>query len=662
MVGKKVSVVSISLRPLGKYYIRPLGAWAQPEVTIMTADNWTEKYKKKVVNASSAIKKIRRGTRIFLGTGCGVPYHLVQELAKNASNMADNEIVHLLTLGDTPSADPQFQEEFRHNTFFVSENIRKAVSEGRADYTPIMLSDIPRLFRQKRMPLDVAMIQVSPPDQHGYVSLGISVDITKAAAESADLVIAQINDRMPITHGDSFLNIKDIDWLVPYNESLREFEPAKGTDTINKIGKFVARLIENESTLELGIGALPQAVCNNLLETGVQDLGIHTEMFSDSLIPLIQQGVVTNRKKSIHRDKVIATFAMGSENLYDYINDNPMFHFHPTEYVNDPYVIGQNKKMIAINSALEVDLTGQVCADSIGHRLFAGIGGQVDFIRGANRSIGGKAIITMQSTAMDGKVSRIVPRLSEGAGVVTTRGDVDVIITEYGLATLHGKTIRERVLSLIAIAHPDFRNELLEAAKNMLYVHEDQVPFQVTGTYFATEYEAQEDFKGPDGPVTLQFRLARPDDADRIKDLFYDLSEESIYFRFLTPLRSLPRRTLQDFYDVDADRDVSIVAVVHPDAEHETEKIIGAGRYLLNRSTNEAEFALLIKDEYQGKGVGSFLLNHLMRIAKSKGIDSFIAYVHPRNLPMIRFLHRTDRIVESHLSREDDEYIFKLKL
>ena len=634
----------------------------QIRVNQLTGQEWTEIYKKKVVNANTAIKKIRRGTRIFLGTGCGVPYHLVQELAKNANTMADNEIVHLLTLGDTPSADPRFQEAFRHNTFFVSENIREAVTEGRADYTPIMLSDIPRLFKQKRMPLDVAMIQVSPPDQHGFVSLGISVDITKSAAESADLVIAQVNDRMPITHGDSFLHVQDIDWLVPHNEPLREFEAAEGTDTIKKIGEFVARLIENESTLELGIGALPQAVCNSLLETGVQDLGIHTEMFSDSLIPLIQQGIVTNRKKSINKDKVIASFAMGSEKLYDYINDNPMFMFHPTEYVNDPYVIGQNRKMIAINSALEVDLTGQVCADSIGHKFYSGIGGQVDFIRGANRSIGGKAIITMQSTAMDGKVSRIVPRLSEGSGVVTTRGDVDVVITEYGLATLHGKTIRERVLSLIAIAHPDFRNNLLEAAKNMQYVHEDQVPFQVTGTYFASEYEAQEEFKGPDGPVTVYFRLARPDDTDRIKDLFYDLSEESIYFRFLTPLRSLPRKTLQDFYDVDADRDVSIVAVVYPDQDHETERIIGAGRYLLERSTNEAEFALLIQDEYQGKGIGSFLLNHLMRIAKSKGIEAFIAYVHPRNLPMIRFLHKTDRVVESHLSMEDEEYIFKLKL
>ncbi|MFW9962582.1 MAG: GNAT family N-acetyltransferase [Candidatus Sifarchaeia archaeon] len=624
--------------------------------------DWTQEYKSKVTNASKAIREIKRGARIFLGTGCGVPYHLVQELAKHADKMADNEIVHLLTLGDTPSADSKFQNQFRHNTFFVSSNIREAVSEGRADYTPIMLSDIPQLFRQKRMPLDVAMIQISPPDRNGYSSLGISVDITKSAAESADVVIAQVNERMPVTHGDSFIDVRDIDYLVPYNEPLREFEAAEIDDTIDRIGHYVARIVENASTLELGIGALPQSVCNNLLETGVQDLGIHTEMFSDSLIPLIEQGVVTNKKKSIHRGKVIASFAMGSEKLYNYIDDNPMFQFHDTAYVNDPYVIGQNKKMIAINAALELDLTGQVCADSIGHRFYSGIGGQVDFIRGAKRSQGGKAVICMLSTAMDGEVSRIVPRLSEGAGVVTTRGDVDVVITEYGLATLHGKTIRERVLSLIAVAHPNFRNDLLEAAKKMHYVFEDQVPFIVKGTYFASEYEVQESFKTAEGPIEVLFRLIRPDDADRIKELFYDLSEESIYFRFLTPLKSLRRQTLQDFYNVDQASDISVVAVVKSDEEGETEKIIGAGRYLLNRSTNEAEFALLVQDEYQGIGIGTFLLNHLMKIAKSKGVEAFIAYVHPQNQPMIRFIHKTGKVVESKLSIQDDEYLFRLKL
>ncbi|MFQ5831359.1 MAG: GNAT family N-acetyltransferase [Candidatus Thorarchaeota archaeon] len=628
----------------------------------MADSGWKDKYKDKILTAEEAIKKVKRGTRIFLGTGCGVPYHLVQELARNASRMADNEIVHLLTLGDTPSADPKFQEQFRHNSFFVSDNIRTAVYEGRADYTPAHLSDIPVFFRTKRIPLDVALIQISPPDEHGYSSLGISVDITKSAAESSDLVIAQVNERMPVTHGDSFIHLRDIDYLVCHNEPLREFEAVEVDEKSDLIGSYVARLIENESTIELGIGALPQSVASSLLTSGVGDLGIHTERFGDSIIDLVESGVVTNSRKSINRNKVTASFAMGTKKLYDYVDNNPMFEFRDTAYVNDPNVIAQNYKMVAINSALEVDLTGQVCSDSIGHRFYSGIGGQVDFIRGASRSQGGKAIICMPSTALDGTVSRIVPRLSEGAGVVTTRGDVEVVITEYGQAILRGRTIRERVLSLIAIAHPDFRNDLLEVAKEMRYVFEDQVPFQAKGTYFPIEYEAQETFDGPDGAIDVDFRLIRPDDTDRIKCLFYGLSEESIFFRFLTPLTSLQRQTLQDFYNVDQSRDISIVATICSNDDGSTEEIIGAGRYLLDWHKNEAEFALLVQDDYQNKGIGTYMLNHLMRIAKSKGVGAFVAHVHPKNVPMIRFLHKTGKVIESKLKMEDDEYIFRLTL
>jgi acyl-CoA hydrolase/GNAT superfamily N-acetyltransferase len=623
---------------------------------------WTERYKDKIVPAKVAISKIRRGTRIFLGTGCGVPYHLVQELSKNCREMADNEILHLLTIGNTPSADTKFQAQFRHNTFFVSDNIRSAVSEGRADYTPAPLSDIPFLFRTKRIPLDVALIQVSPPDEFGYCSLGISVDITKAGVEHADLVIAQVNERMPVTHGDSFVHVKELDYLVPFTEPLREFVTPEVSERKNRIGEYAARLIENESTIEVGIGTVASAVTKNLINSGIQDLGIHTETFSDSIIDLIESGVVTNQKKSINRGKVIASFAMGTKKLYDYVNNNPVFEFRETSYVNDPNVISQNRKMVAINSALEVDLTGQVCSDSIGHSFYSGIGGQIDFIRGASRSEGGKSIICVKSTALQGTVSKIVPRLSEGAGVVTTRGDVDVIITEYGLASLRGKTIRERVLSLIAIAHPSFRNELLEAAKEMKYVFEDQVPFLARGTYFPIEYEAITEAEMPDGPISVHVRLIRPDDSDRIKELFYGLSEDSIFFRFLTPLRSLRRQTLQEFYYVDQESDISLVAVVGDGKEGECEKIVAAGRYLLNRSTNQAEFALLVKDEYQNRGIGTFLLNQMMRIAKSKGVNAFIAYVHPKNVPMINFIHRTGKLIESRLSIEDNQYTFILRL
>ncbi|NHJ14274.1 MAG: GNAT family N-acetyltransferase [Candidatus Thorarchaeota archaeon] len=625
-------------------------------------ENWTERYKDKVVPAKVALSKIGRGTRIFLGTGCGVPYHLVQELSKNARAMADNEILHLLTIGNTPSADPQFQTQFRHNTFFVSDNIRSAISEGRADYTPAPLSEIPFLFRTRRIPLDVALVQVSPPDEFGFCSLGISVDITKAGVEHADLVIAQVNERMPVTHGDSFVDVKELDYMVPFTEPLREFNTPEVSERKNKIGEYAARLVENESTIEVGIGTVAKAVTDNLIDSGVRDLGIHTETFSDSIIDLIESGIVTNQKKSINRGKVIASFAMGTEKLYEFVNNNPQFEFRETSYVNDPTVISQNRKMVAINSALEVDLTGQVCSDSIGHAFYSGIGGQVDFIRGASRSEGGKSIICVKSTALQGTVSKIVPRLSEGAGVVTTRGDVDVIITEYGLAALRGKTIRERVLSLIAIAHPKFRNGLLEAAKEMKYVFEDQVPFLVRGTYFPIEYEAITEAEMPDGSISVHVRLIRPDDSDRIKELFYGLSEDSIFFRFLTPLRSLKRQTLQEFYYVDQESDISLVAVVGNGNEGSCEKIIGAGRYLLNRSTNQAEFALLIKDEYQNRGIGTFLLNHMMRIAKSKGVNAFIAYVHPKNVPMINFIHRTGKLIESRLSIDDNQYTFILRL
>ncbi|MCK5239359.1 MAG: GNAT family N-acetyltransferase [Candidatus Thorarchaeota archaeon] len=628
----------------------------------MVTNNWTERYKDKIVDATHAIKQIKRGTRILLGTGCGIPHHLVKELAANADRMADNEIVHLLTIGDTPSADPKFQSQFRHNTFFVSDNIREAVSEGRADYTPAPLSDIPHFFTSRRIPLDVALIQVSPPDEFGYCSLGISVDITKTGAESAELVIAQVNERMPVTHGESYLHVKDIDYLVPHTEPLVEFEEPEVSERTALIGKYAARLVENESTLEIGIGTLARAVTDNLIEGELQDLGIHTEMFSNSIIDLLESGVVTNQKKGINNGRVTASFAMGSSKLYEYVNNNPTFQFKETSYVNDPAVISQNKKMVAINTALEVDLTGQVCADSIGYKFYSGIGGQVDFIRGAWQSEGGKAIICLKSTALNGTVSKIVPRLSEGAGVVTTRGDVDTIVTEYGFATLRGRTIRERVLSLIAIAHPDYRNDLLEAAKKMRYVFEDQVPFLARGTYFPIEYEAVREFEGPDGPTNVRVRLIRPDDADRIKHLFYSLSEESIFFRFLTPLRSLRRQTLQEFYYVDQDSDISLVGVIPENGDPECEKIVAAGRYLLNPRTNQAEFALLVQDEYQNKGIGTFLLTQMMRIAKSKGVNGFIAYVHPKNVPMIDFIHRTGKLIESKLSIEDDQYTFTLKL
>ncbi|MHA1289253.1 MAG: acetyl-CoA hydrolase/transferase family protein, partial [Candidatus Thorarchaeota archaeon] len=350
----------------------------------MAEGDWTTRYKDKIVPAKTAISKIQRGTRIFLGTGCGVPYHLVQELGNSANQMSDNEIVALFTLGNTPSAEPKFQSQFRHNTFFVSENIREAVRDGRADYTPAYLSDIPLFFNTGRIPLDVALVQVSPPDEFGYCSLGISVDVTKSGVDNADLVIAQVNENMPVTQGNSYVSVSDIDYLVPHTEPLLEFESPKLSERSKKIGEYAAKLIENESTISIGIDGISTAVIDSLIKSEVRDLGVHGETFNDKMIDMIESGVVTNRKKNINKGKVITSFAMGTKKLYDYVNNNPFFEFRETAYVNNPTIIAQNNKMVAINTAFEVDLTGQVVSDSIGHEFYSGIVGQVDFIRGAS--------------------------------------------------------------------------------------------------------------------------------------------------------------------------------------------------------------------------------------------------------------------------------------
>ena len=360
--------------------------------------------------------------------------------------MPDTEIVHLLTFGDAPYAHRELAQYFRVNSFFIAENVRDIIQEGLGDYTPIFLSDIPRLFDSGQMPLDVALIQVTPPDEHGMCSFGVSVDIVNSAAENASLVIAQVNPNMPRTLGDCFIHVHDIDVLVPSEAAILEVPPPEVTDVTRQIAEYIAALVEDGSTIEFGIGRIPQALLGFLKDK--KDLGIHTEMVTDGIIDLIESGAVTGARKTVDRGKIVASFALGTKRLYDYIDNNPLFSFHPTEYVNDPNVIRQQNKMVAINTALEIDLTGQVCADSIGSKFFSGVGGQVDFNRGAAKSRGGKAIIALPSTAKEGTVSRIVTHLSPGAGVVTTRAGVHYVVTEYGVAYLHGKSVQERALAL----------------------------------------------------------------------------------------------------------------------------------------------------------------------------------------------------------------------
>jgi len=425
--------------------------------------SWVDDYKKKLVCADEAVADVKIGDRVYISGNAATPYVLMKALAAQKDVLKDVEIVHVLLLGDDPLSKPEMEGHFRHNSLFVGPADRKAINEGRADYVPIFLHQIPYLFYSGTMPLDVALLHCSPPDEHGFMSLGVEVLASKAAAETARIVIAQVNDRMPRVLGDSFIHVSRFHKLVEISEPLPQLEKTPPSDVERLIGKYIADLIEDGSTLQLGIGGIPDAVLAAL--SGRRDLGIHTEMLSDGVMEAIEAGIVTGAKKTFHPYKVVITFALGSDRLYDFIDNNPVIEAHPSDYVNHPFNVARNDNMIAINSAIEVDITGQVCSDSIGTFIYSGFGGQVDFIRGAAHSKGGKPIIALPSTAKDGEMTRIVPFLKKGAGVVTTRGDVRQIVTEYGVANLWGKNLQERTKALINIAHPKFRPELIREAK-----------------------------------------------------------------------------------------------------------------------------------------------------------------------------------------------------
>ncbi len=461
---------------------------------------------------------MKPGNRVFIGSGAGEPQTLVEALSQR-TDLSDTEIVHILTLGVATYAEPRLGNRFRHNAYFIGPNVREAVNEGRADYTPVFLSEIPRLFRSGRVLIDTAMISVSPPDEHGYCSYGVSTDIVKAAAESARFVVAEVNERMPRTLGDCFIHAKEIDVMVPTDRPVLEAVQGEPDELSREIARHIANLVVDGATLQLGIGTIPDAVLHYL--TDFKNLGVHTEMFSDGIIPLVEQGVIDNSRKTLHRGKIVASFVMGSKKLYDFIDNNPLVEFHPTEYVNDPFIIAQNDRMISINSAIEVDLTGQVCADSLGTRFYSGIGGQVDFVRGASRSKGGRPIIALPSTTDDATISRIVPTLKPGAGVVTSRGDVHYIVTEYGTAYLHGKTVRERAVALINIAHPKFRPWLMAEAKARHLVYADQIEIPMHTPSYPQDLERWIDLS--DGARAF-LRPLKLTDEPLLRELFYQLS------------------------------------------------------------------------------------------------------------------------------------------
>ena len=437
---------------------------------------------RKTTTAEEAVRSIGRGKTIFIGTGCGEPQALVMALIAESENFGDNEIVQTLSLGLMPYNQERFTDRFRLNAFFIGPNVRYAVNEGRADYTPVNLSQLGRMFDSGKIVIDVALIQVSPPDANGDCSFGVSVDITKSAAENADIVIAQVNHNMPRTHGDSLINLTEIDHIVEIDEPISEWRPEREEkmEVLTKIGRYLSDLVPDGATLQIGYGSTPDAAIKYLARK--KDLGVHTELLSDGLVSLIESGAVNGSRKTNDKGKVVASFVMGTQHVYDFINDNDMIEMRPSSYTNDPCIIGRQENMISINSALQVDLTGQVCVDQLGTNFFSGLGGHVDFMRGAARSKGGKPIIAMPSTAQEGAVSRIVPTLDLGSAVTTTRGDVHYVVTEYGIAELNGKSISQRALALITIAHPKFRPQLLAHAKSLGYVFQDVSGMTFTGT------------------------------------------------------------------------------------------------------------------------------------------------------------------------------------
>lgn len=426
--------------------------------------SWVDDYKKRLVTAEEAVDEINSHNRVYISGNAATPYVLMKALASRKDELEGVELVHVLLLGEDPLARPGMEGHFRHNSLFVGPADRKAINEGRADYIPIFLHQIPNLFYSGQMLLDVAVLHLSLPDEHGFMSYGVEVLASKAAAETAKIVIAQVNEKMPRVLGDSFIHVSRVHKIIEVSEDLPQLEKKPFSEVERKIGHFIAELIEDGSTLQLGIGGIPDAVLSAL--KGRQDLGIHTEMVSDGVMEAIEDGIITGAKKTFHPHKVILTFILGSNKLYKFVNNNPTFEAHPVDYVNHPFNISQNETMVAINSAVEVDITGQVCSDSIGTYIYSGFGGQVDFIRGAAHSKKGLPIIALPSTAKKGEISRIVPFLKRGAGVVTTRGDVMYVVTEYGVAYLHGKNLKERTEALINIAHPNFKDDLIKEAKD----------------------------------------------------------------------------------------------------------------------------------------------------------------------------------------------------
>lgn len=576
-------------------------------------------------------KWIRPGSRVFIGTGAACPHALLRSLVAHAAALRDIELVHGQTLGPTPWLDPALADTFTVNSFVNTAAVREALRAGRADHTPCFHSEIPALFLDGVLPLDVALVHVAPPDAHGYCSLGVSVDIVSAACRAARTVIAQINPRMPRTHGLSFLHRDRIDAMIEVNEELPELARETPTPELATIGRYVSQLIEHGSTLRLGIGPLPEAVLAALHEH--RDLGLHSEALGDGVLALLTSGVINNRLKSVHPGKTITSQCLGSRCLYDYVHDNPHVEFHPTEYVNNPRVIARHDRMVSVTSALEVDLSGQVVGDSLGGGFASSTGGQVDFIRGAAMSREGRPIIALPSTTADGSASRILPHLREGSSGVTSRGDVHYVVTEFGIATLRGRSIRERALELIQVAHPQFREELVKAAveRGWLPSYQRTSPRPVPDL---GDLEVQRlDFHGEN----CVLRPLQPSDIRRLQEFFYSHTLETIQMRYGYAITRMTRERAYDLVNVDQSRDLALGVF---ETQGPRQIIHAIGRYYLEADGRTAEAAFVVRESKRRCGMASTLLRTLLEVARKRGLDALWGRVRRDNLPMIALFKR----------------------
>ncbi len=601
-----------------------------------------KRYPEKFAELDKVFGHIRRGMRIFISTACAEPQYLVRALAEYVTShpkaIFDAEVIHVWTLGVAPYTNEKLKDNFRQNSFFIGNSTRDAVNKGLADYTPIFLSAVPGLFRRGSVPIDVALIQTSPPDHNGMMSLGVSIDIVKDAVENASLVIAQVNAFMPRIHGDTFIHVEDVDFFIPFDEAILEFKTDEPDEVSERIGKYVARIVQDGDTIQVGYGSLPNAILSKLCTK--KRLGVHTELLSDGIVDLVKCGAIDNSMKTIDRGKLVATFCMGTRVTYDFLHDNPTAAFRTIDYTNNPLIISRLKNMTAINSALQIDLTGQATAESLGKYFYSGIGGQADFMRGAMLSPGGKTILAIKSTADNNSVSRIVPVLDPGAGITLNRGDVHYVVSEFGIAYIHGKNIRERAMDLIGIAHPDFRQWLVDEAKHLGLIYRDQAFIPGKRGEYPEHLEA---YRTTISGLSIFLRPVKISDEPMLKDFFYSLSDQSIYRRFISRRTDMHHERLQEFVIIDYTIEKLILAVIN---DGEKEIVAGMGQYNIDEYSHGAEIALVVRDEFQNKGIGTELLSYLTYLAKKDGLLYFSAEVLVENKPVLNLLEKAGFDIE----------------